>query len=110
VYKDGWKAETFHHPDIIDLTLNTPTRDTTAFGWDKDVWELYDLGSDFNERVDLAKKYPDRLAALKAQFDADAVRYHIYPLIDWDDVFHRRIHNHGTPVTASTINMGPINK
>jgi arylsulfatase len=110
VYKDGWKAETFHHPDIVDLTLNLPTRDTAAFGWDKDVWELYDLNTDFNERIDLARKYPERLAALKAQFDADAERYHIYPLIDWDDVFHQRIHNHGKPVTATTINMGPINK
>jgi hypothetical protein len=47
------------------------------------------------------------LAALRAQFDADAERYHIYPLIDWDDVFHKRIHNHGTPVTATAGQMGP---
>ena len=92
VYKDGWKAETFHHPDIVDLTRRSGS-DTTKYGWDKDVWELYDLSTDFNERVDLAKKYPERLAALKAQFDADAQRYHVYPFIDWDDVIKRRIHN-----------------
>jgi len=45
------------------------------------------------ERVDLARKYPEKLAALKAQFDADAGRYHVYPFIDWDDVLKRRIHN-----------------
>ena len=67
--------------------------DTTKYGWDKDVWELYDLSTDFNERVDLARKYPEKLAALKAQFDADAGRYHVYPFIDWDDVLKRRIHN-----------------
>ena len=107
VYKDGWKAETFHHPDILDLTINIPTKDTAQFGYDKDVWELYDLNTDFNERIDLAKKYPEKLAALKAQFDADAVRYHIYPFIDWDDVFHRRIHNHGTAVTATNSGSQP---
>jgi arylsulfatase len=92
VYKDGWKAETYHHPDIIDLT-RYGGGDSTKYGWDKDVWELYDLSADFNERVNLAGRYPEKLAELKAQFDADAVRYHIYPLIDWEDVLKRRIHN-----------------
>lgn len=100
VYKDGWKAETLHHPDILDLTRYGAGRDTTNYGWDKDVWELYDLSSDFNERVDLAKKYPEKLAALKAQFDADAERFHIYPFIDWDDVIHKRIHNTVRPFAA----------
>jgi arylsulfatase len=100
VYKDGWKAETWHHPDVLDLTLYRGG-DTSTYGFSRDVWELYDLNTDFNERIDLAKKYPERLAALKQQFDADAERYHIYPFIDWDDVFNRRIHNHGTPVTAA---------
>jgi arylsulfatase len=96
IYKDGWKAETLHHPDIIDLV-----RVGTTFGgkdsasehsFDKDVWELYNLNEDFNERVDLAKKYPEKLAALQSLFDENARKYNIYPLIDWDDVFHRRIH------------------
>jgi arylsulfatase A-like enzyme len=91
VYKDGWKAETYHHPDVIDLT-RYGGGDTATYGFSRDVWELYDLRSDFNERIDLAKKYPAKLAELQAQFDADAKRYHIYPMIDWDDVFHLRIH------------------
>jgi arylsulfatase A-like enzyme len=91
VYKDGWKAETYHHPDVIDLT-RYGGGDTLTYGFSRDVWELYDLRSDFNERIDLAKKYPSKLAELQAQFDADAKRYHIYPMIDWDDVFHLRIH------------------
>ena len=93
VYKDGWKAETLHHPDIIDLNLHGWNSDSLGHSFDKDVWELYNLNEDFNERIDLAKKYPERLAELKAQFDLDAQRYHIYPFIDWDDVFHRRFHN-----------------
>ncbi|MBN9385618.1 MAG: arylsulfatase [Chitinophagaceae bacterium] len=96
IYKDGWKAETLHHPDILDLTRNGVTfggKDSVSeHGFDKDVWELYNLNEDFNERVDLAKKYPEKLAALQALFDENARKYNIYPLIDWDDVFHRRIH------------------
>lgn len=112
VYKDGWKAETYHHPDVLDLSLYGRGADSAGFGFDHDVWELYDLNTDFNERVNLAAKYPEKLAALKAQFDADAVAYHIYPFIDWSDVFNRRIHNHGTPVTAATVSpaaTGQIN-
>jgi len=93
VYKDGWKAETLHHPDIVDLTIGGKAfAGNTDHGYDKDVWELYNLSEDPTERVDLAKKDPEKLAELKAQFDQDAERYHIYPFIDWDDVFHRRIH------------------
>jgi len=96
IYKDGWKAETLHHPDIIDLARNGATfggKDSASnHSFDKDVWELYNLNEDFNERIDLAKKYPEKLAALQALFDENARKYNIYPLIDWDDVFHRRIH------------------
>jgi arylsulfatase A-like enzyme len=91
VYKDGWKAEVYHHPDIIDLTTSVG-KDSTQWGFDKDVWELYNLNDDFNERIDLAKKYPEKLAELKAQFNEDAKRYNIYPLIDWKDVFGGKIH------------------
>ena len=56
------------------------------------MWELYDLRSDFNERVDLAKKYPGKLEELRRQFDEDARRSHISPMIDWEDVFKGRIH------------------
>jgi arylsulfatase len=95
VYKDGWKAETYHHPDVIDLT-RYGGGDSLTYGFSRDVWELYDLRTDFNERIDVAKKYPAKLAELERQFDEDAKRYHIYPMIDWDDVFHLRIH-HQTP-------------
>jgi hypothetical protein len=41
----------------------------------------------------LPKKYPEKLKALQAQFDADAKKYNLYPLIDWDDAFKKRFHN-----------------
>jgi arylsulfatase len=94
LYKDGWKAGTFHHPDYIDERLkDSATLAKIPRNFDNDVWELYNLNEDFNERVDLAKKYPEKLKALQAQFDADAKKYNLYPLIDWDDAFHKRFHN-----------------
>jgi arylsulfatase A-like enzyme len=100
IYKDGWKAETYHHPDFFDMAnvLSAKTAPVER-NFDKDVWELYHLSDDFNERVDLAKKYPEKLEALKALFDKEAQQYNIYPLIDWEDVLKRRIHTNVKVVT-----------
>ena len=103
VYKDGWKAEVLHHPDYIDERLkDSSLLPPVATRWDKDVWELYNLNEDFNERVDLAKKNPEKLKELQAQFDADATRNHLYPFIDWDDVLHRRFHPAANPYNPSS--------
>ncbi|WP_133989759.1 arylsulfatase [Dinghuibacter silviterrae] len=92
VYKDGWKAEVYHHPDILDLSRPGGPDTSIHRDYDKDTWELYHLDEDFNEQVDLASKYPEKLAELKAQFETDAKRYNIYPFIDWQDVFTRKFH------------------
>lgn len=74
IYEDGWKADAQH-------TL--PWRQDLAPGnWDKDKWELYHLDKDFSEATDLAAKMPDKLAEMKAKFDAAAKKYHVYPLDD----------------------------
>lgn len=94
IYKDGWKAAAIHHPDIFDENkFADEPKDSLKSDYSKDVWELYNLNDDPTERIDLSKKYPEKLKELKALFDANAVKYHIYPFIDWDDVFKRRIHN-----------------
>lgn len=96
IYKDGWKAGTLHHPDVIDLTNAASGKAAPVVrDWDKDVWELYNINEDFNERVDLAKKYPEKLDELKKLFDTQAKKNNVYPLIDWQDVFQRKIHNTG---------------
>jgi len=94
VYQDGWKAGTLHHPDVIDLAnaLNGKSA-PVARDWDKDVWELYNINEDFNERNDLAKKYPEKLESLKKLFEEQAKANNLYPYIDWQDVFQRKIHN-----------------
>jgi arylsulfatase A-like enzyme len=94
IYKDGWKAEAAHHPDTFDeFQFSGDPKPSLVQDYDKDVWELYNLNDDPTERIDLAKKYPEKLAELKALFDEDATKYHVYPFIDWDDVFHLRIHH-----------------
>ena len=101
IYKDGWKAGTLHHPDVLDLASAAGGKSAAvARDWDKDVWELYNLNEDFNERVDLAKKYPEKLEELKKLFDTQARKNNVYPLIDWQDVFQRKIH-----VIAATQNQ-----
>jgi len=67
IVKDDWKASVFHQPG-----------DDFA----KDVWELYNLKTDFNERIDLAAKYPEKVKELQAVFDQEAIKYNVYPLND----------------------------
>ena len=94
VYYKGWKAGVSHHPDFVDyeIAINTG-KPVPPANYANDVWELYNLNEDFNERIDLAKSNPEKLNELKALFDVQAKKYNIYPLIDWEDVFKRRIHN-----------------
>jgi arylsulfatase len=74
IYKDGWMACTRHSipwligPKLPDLQ--------------DDVWELYDIDKDFSQADDLAKKHPEKLKELKAVFDKEAIRNHVFPIDD----------------------------
>ena len=92
IYYNGWKAEAAHHPDNIDFDFK-PGQTVADKSFDDDVWELYNLNDDFNERINLAKKYPDKLAELKKLFDQQAEVNHLYPLLDWYDVYNKKIHH-----------------
>jgi len=93
IYKDGWKAAAAHHPDFVDLTTEAaPNAAPIARDFDKDTWVLYNLETDFNERIDLAKKNPEKLKELRELFDEQAKKNNVYPLIDWDDVLKQRVH------------------
>lgn len=75
LYQDGWLAST------------TPARLPWAFGagsvsTDRYRWELYDLRRDFAQAHDLAGREPERLAAMRRGFDAEAERNHVFPLDD----------------------------
>jgi len=76
IYHDGWFACTFG-PLTPWLTVS-PGLAT----WDsrKDVWELYDLKTDFSQANDLASKDPQRLADLKTLFLKEAEANKAYPI------------------------------
>ncbi|MFA9215927.1 MAG: sulfatase-like hydrolase/transferase [Sphingomonadaceae bacterium] len=67
MYHDGWKAATLHQP-------GTP--------FEQDVWQLYDLNADPTEVQDLAASNPAKLQQLKALFDSEGQKYHVFPLKD----------------------------
>jgi len=86
IYHDGWKAELAYPNSMItgNAQSNRP--------FDENAWELYNLNEDYTERIDLAKKYPEKLAELKALFEDQAQSHNLYPYITWDDVMNGRIH------------------
>ncbi len=92
IYYNGWKAEAAHHPDNIDFDFK-PGETVADKSFDEDVWQLYNLNDDFNERVDLAQKNSEKLTELKKLFDQQAQANHLYPLLDWYDVYNKRIHH-----------------
>jgi arylsulfatase len=67
LWNDGWKAVAFHPP-------GTPFED--------DRWELYHLDRDFSEVDDLAKREPDRLKAMIAEWWRQAEAHKVLPLDD----------------------------
>jgi arylsulfatase len=74
IYDKGWIACAQH---------SLPWRqDLAPAHWENDRWELYNIDEDFSEAKDLAAQFPDKLAELKAIFDEEAEKNHVYPLDD----------------------------
>jgi arylsulfatase len=74
LYHDGWMASAFHSRlpwSVIDFGTKS---------FNDDQWELYDLRSDFSQADDVAAKYPEKLAEMKALFNAEAARNQVLPL------------------------------
>jgi arylsulfatase A-like enzyme len=78
IYHQGWYAGTFG-PFI---PWDTPGSAARVNKWDanKDVWELYDLRSDFSQADDLAAKDPKKLSELKALFLKVAEDNKVFPV------------------------------
>lgn len=89
IYKDGWKASTAHAIDGkrggggVNIPTSEIAPDGSKVDFTQDAWELYNLSEDFNERNNLAAKYPDKLKELQDVFDAEARKYNVYPLKDF---------------------------
>jgi hypothetical protein len=68
--------------------------------FDEDVWELYDLTTDWTQARDLAREMPDKLRHLQRQFLIEATKYNVFPL---DDRQHERFNSDlaGRPVLVT---------
>jgi len=73
IYDKGWVAAAFH---------GVPWKLTGSTGFENSHWSLYNIEEDFSEAVDLADKYPAKLAELKTLFDKEAEKYNVFPLDD----------------------------
>ncbi len=76
IYHDGWWAGTRHGLDGVTAT----TEEIVPF--DQDIWELYDLRSDFGLANDLAATHPEKLAEMQALFDREARANNVYPMVN----------------------------
>lgn len=76
VYHEGWFAGTFgpRAPWSNDLS--------GVLNWepDSEVWELYNLNTDYSQSKDLSKENPKKLAELKKLFDKEAKANNVYPI------------------------------
>jgi arylsulfatase len=75
IYSDGWIACTTPPLPPWDLQAAKPPDVISGY-----KWELYQVEKDFSEGHDLAAQMPDKLAALQKLFDAEAAKYHVFPL------------------------------
>ena len=87
IYHDGWMASAFG-PRVPWLPGLPPgIQDWTP---DHDVWELYNLDTDWSQAHDLADEEPERLAQLRELFAIEAAKNSVYPIGAglWVPIFH----------------------
>jgi arylsulfatase A-like enzyme len=73
IYHDGWLAGTIH---------KAPWEAQPRASLEDDVWELYDVRSDFSLSNDLAAANPEKLAEMQALFLDEATRNNVLPIDD----------------------------
>lgn len=71
LWSGRWAILTRHRTRTWDLTIQTPPTEP---------WELYDLARDPGQTTDLAARQPGRVAAMAAEFAAQARRYNVEPI------------------------------
>ena len=75
LYDDGW---------LLSTKVNRAP--WQAFGpanpdpLNNQVFQLYDLSNDFNQSVDIAAAHPEKVAAMRERFLAEARAYQVFPL------------------------------
>jgi len=71
LWQDGWTIVTRHRVKPWEMTTSHPV---------DEKWELYDLSTDIAQAKDLAAAQPQRVAAMAAEFERQAERYHVNPI------------------------------
>jgi arylsulfatase A-like enzyme len=73
IYHEGWYANTTppHGPWLLNVPIPEP---------ENYKWELYNLTVDYSQFNDLAAQMPDKLKDMQSRFNAEAVKYQVYPL------------------------------
>jgi arylsulfatase A-like enzyme len=75
IFHKGWTAVTRHKTPWILVGEVTPA-------FDDDVWELYNVETDWSQANDLSKKMPEKLHELQRLWLIEATRYNVLPLDD----------------------------
>jgi arylsulfatase len=73
IYSEGWMARTIHR---------APWQTTDLKPLASDVWELYDVKTDFSLTKNLAAEQPAKLKDMQALFMSEAEKYHVLPIDD----------------------------
>ncbi len=73
--------------------------------FDQDVWELYDMRTDFGHAKDVAALHPEKLKELQELFDREAPKYNVYPLAD--DLFQLLTADRPRLVSGNKATYGP---
>jgi arylsulfatase A-like enzyme len=76
IYDDGWMAGT--SPGRAPWEVSKGSKVPLA----ERRWELYHLDSDYSQSTDVAARYPERLAQMKALFWSEAARSRVTPVRD----------------------------
>ncbi|MBS1815431.1 MAG: arylsulfatase [Acidobacteria bacterium] len=88
IYKDGWWAGNLLRSSWD--RIGTPGYEREKLLDDNThPWELYNLDEDYSQAVNLADKYPQKLAEMKALFDSEAKRNQVYPLLPLRELISR---------------------
>jgi arylsulfatase len=73
IYHEGWYARTIHR---------APWESTPRRPLEEDIWELYEVASDFSLVNDLSAKYPEKLEELQDLFMKEAEKNYALPIDD----------------------------
>ncbi|MGA1245285.1 MAG: sulfatase-like hydrolase/transferase [Ilumatobacteraceae bacterium] len=78
IYRDGWKATS----NFVSPLFSERDHITGSHTYDTDVWELFDLTTDFSESTDRSAEHPELLAELQALWTSEAEANQVFPLFD----------------------------